>query len=167
MAGSCVACWGSAAPFNVTFTWRGNYSKLTDLELRRRPLDEIASEVEKHRAALLAQSASSDATHAEGAKKGSGETHEVAQRKLEQMERLKGALGMSSEQKEGDAFNRELQVRACHLHGGKCMHGGMRHRMAMHDVALQCEVCGIARPCRWSSYLIPSDAKDRGGCKGS
>ncbi len=38
------------------------------------------------------------------------ETHEVAQRKLEQMDKLKSALGISAEGKEGDAFNRDLQV---------------------------------------------------------
>eukprot|EP00195_Chlamydomonas_chlamydogama_P016489 CAMPEP_0202909188 /NCGR_PEP_ID=MMETSP1392-20130828/48598_1 /ASSEMBLY_ACC=CAM_ASM_000868 /TAXON_ID=225041 /ORGANISM="Chlamydomonas chlamydogama, Strain SAG 11-48b" /LENGTH=378 /DNA_ID=CAMNT_0049598863 /DNA_START=101 /DNA_END=1233 /DNA_ORIENTATION=- len=36
------------------------------------------------------------------------ETHEVAQRKLEQMDKLKAALGIS-EVKEGEAFDRELQ----------------------------------------------------------
>ena len=53
-------------------------------------------------------------------KKATGETHEVAQRKLEQMERLKGALGMSSETKEGDAFNRELQVTMGGCHACMC-----------------------------------------------
>ena len=39
------------------------------------------------------------------------ETHELAQRKQEQMERLRGAFGLGTEEvaREGDAFNRELQ----------------------------------------------------------
>ncbi len=38
------------------------------------------------------------------------ETHEVAQRKVEQMDKLRAAFGIS-EIKEGEAFDRELQVR--------------------------------------------------------
>lgn len=40
------------------------------------------------------------------------ETHEVAARKLQQMDKLKAAFGLS-DVKEGDAFNRELQVGTC------------------------------------------------------
>lgn len=35
----------------------------------------------------------------------------MAQRKLEQMSKLKAALGLKEDVREGDAFNRELQVR--------------------------------------------------------
>lgn len=37
------------------------------------------------------------------------ETHAVAQRKQDQMERLRGAFGFGAEVKEGEAFDRELQ----------------------------------------------------------
>lgn len=47
-----------------------------------------------------------------GCRKVSSETHELAQRKTEQMEKLRSALGVSSSGNEGDAFNRELQVGA-------------------------------------------------------
>lgn len=77
-------------------------------------------------------------SEAEAAKKLSSETHEVAQRKVslqwvhvqarcsnyyyirlhdlshvqvEQMDKLARALGIEGQQSEGDAFNRELQVR--------------------------------------------------------
>eukprot|EP00200_Dunaliella_tertiolecta_P013714 CAMPEP_0202393150 /NCGR_PEP_ID=MMETSP1127-20130417/92761_1 /ASSEMBLY_ACC=CAM_ASM_000462 /TAXON_ID=3047 /ORGANISM="Dunaliella tertiolecta, Strain CCMP1320" /LENGTH=257 /DNA_ID=CAMNT_0048995719 /DNA_START=1163 /DNA_END=1933 /DNA_ORIENTATION=- len=38
-----------------------------------------------------------------------GDTHEVAQRKIAQMNRLQKALNVQADIKEGDAFNRELQ----------------------------------------------------------
>jgi serine/arginine repetitive matrix protein 2 len=66
--------------------------------------------VEKRREALMAQM-DSLSTH-DAQKKLTAETHELAQRKVEQMEKLKSALGVSQD-KEGDAFNRELQVRVC------------------------------------------------------
>ena len=37
------------------------------------------------------------------------ETHQVAARKLVQMERLRGAFGLRGEHREGEAFDRELQ----------------------------------------------------------
>ena len=67
----------------------------------------MASEVEKRRSELIAKM---DTAETDALIKKSTETHEVAQRKLEQMDKLRGALGMSSGMKEGDAFNRELQV---------------------------------------------------------
>lgn len=47
----------------------------------------------------------------------------MAQRKLEQMNKLASALGVRGDQREGDAFNRELQV------GGSALHpcGGVGH----------------------------------------
>ncbi len=78
------------------------------LSARRRPLEEVAEEVEKQRAVLMAQNDNASAQEAQ--KKLTGETHELAQRKLDQMDKLKTALGISAV-KEGDAFNRDLQVR--------------------------------------------------------
>ncbi len=37
------------------------------------------------------------------------ETHEVARRKVEQMDKLRAAFGLSAEAKEGEAFDQELQ----------------------------------------------------------
>ena len=37
------------------------------------------------------------------------ETHEIAQRKLQQMEKLRGAFGIGADMAEGDAFNPEVQ----------------------------------------------------------
>jgi len=37
------------------------------------------------------------------------ETHEIAQRKLQQMEKLRGAFGIGADVAEGDAFNPEVQ----------------------------------------------------------
>ena len=42
-------------------------------------------------------------------RRGSEETHEMAQRKLQQMEKLRGAFGLSTDANEGDAFNPEVQ----------------------------------------------------------
>lgn len=39
------------------------------------------------------------------------ETHQVAARKMAQMDRLRGALGLGEGQREGEAFDRELQER--------------------------------------------------------
>ncbi len=57
--------------------------------------------------------------------KPTGETHEVAQRKLDQMAKLKSAFGLS-EVKEGDAFNRDLQVRCRHMRPA-CGHDAVIH----------------------------------------
>jgi len=76
----------------------------------RRPIEEVASEVEKRRAELMSKMDSAASDAAAAAVKKSSETHEVAQRKLDQMDKLRSALGMASDTKEGDAFNRELQV---------------------------------------------------------
>lgn len=53
------------------------------------------------------------------------ETHEVAQRKIEQLDKLKSALGIDGTMSEGDAFNRELQVRV-----GKAGGGGWGERLS-------------------------------------
>ncbi|GAX79035.1 hypothetical protein CEUSTIGMA_g6475.t1 [Chlamydomonas eustigma] len=77
-----------------------------DLFEEGRSVEEVAEMVEKRRAALMAQIDSLSSHDAQ--KKLTAETHELAQRKVEQMEKLKSALGVSQD-KEGDAFNRELQ----------------------------------------------------------
>jgi hypothetical protein len=38
------------------------------------------------------------------------ETHELAERKLKEMEKVRKAWGIGDDAVEGDAFNRELQV---------------------------------------------------------
>lgn len=51
--------------------------------------------------------------------RGAQETHETAKRKIQQMDRLRDALGLG-DVKEGEAFDRELQVnhkpKRCNLH---------------------------------------------------
>ena len=37
------------------------------------------------------------------------ETHEIARRKVEQMDKLRAAFGLGAEAKEGEAFDQELQ----------------------------------------------------------
>ncbi len=47
----------------------------------------------------------------------------MAQRKLDQMNKLASALGVRGDQREGDAFNRELQVGVLALHSRRGMSG--------------------------------------------
>jgi serine/arginine repetitive matrix protein 2 len=72
----------------------------------RLPEEEIEQKLAAHRTTLLAQLDQAAATTGQDLGQ---ETHAVAQRKLEQMARLKNAFGFGEEVKEGDAFNRELQ----------------------------------------------------------
>ena len=44
-----------------------------------------------------------------GKRRHKDETHEIAQRKLQQMEKLRGAFGIGTDVNEGDAFNPEVQ----------------------------------------------------------
>ena len=44
-----------------------------------------------------------------GERRHKDETHEIAARKLQQMEKLRGAFGIGADVNEGDAFNPEVQ----------------------------------------------------------
>lgn len=72
----------------------------------RLPEDEIEEKLAAYRTELLAKSAELAAAARE---RMAHETHAVAQRKQDQMERLRGAFGFGAEVKEGEAFDRELQ----------------------------------------------------------
>lgn len=75
-----------------------------------------------------------------GGAKLSGETHEVAQRKVEQMDKLKSALGLT-EVKEGDAFDRDLQVGA----GGAAVRARATGRAAAPVAVKAARSCRTAR----------------------
>ncbi|KAL6757497.1 hypothetical protein V8C86DRAFT_2624162 [Haematococcus lacustris] len=72
------------------------------------PEEEQQEAIEMYRA-LLMKAHAGPASAQEAEKKLTDETHALAQRKEDQMNKLAKALGVTSQAKEGDAFNVELQ----------------------------------------------------------
>lgn len=76
----------------------------------RLPEDEIESKVEQYRKELIEKENVGDAVD----KREEGkldDTHEIAARKVKQMEKMRDALGFREDIVEGEAFDRELQQR--------------------------------------------------------
>eukprot|EP00210_Caulerpa_lentillifera_P007111 g6804.t1 len=71
--------------------------------------EEIEKRVSLDRSVLEETFTKQEQENAKEAKSTTQETHEVARRKMEQMERLRGALNIRQDAKEGEAFDVELQ----------------------------------------------------------
>lgn len=89
--------------------------KLFELRMKLEDADDLDEEqiekmVEMERTVLEDKFNKQEQEKAKESKGNTQETHEVARRKMEQMERLRGALGIDRDAKEGEAFNVELQV---------------------------------------------------------